>query len=155
MWVWSLNHSTMVLFTTQVCSINLAKSQIWETSMSGNDMMMGPAAHPQLMNVLNHLVYVWSGCGNHSMSVWSLFHCTMVLFVTQLCSSNLAKISISGITDWRQWHDHGPSCPSNSSLVRKFSITLYMSGVDVGTIFCGSRASITAHDIVYNPGVLQ
>jgi hypothetical protein len=79
----------------------------------------------------------------------------MVLFVTQLCSSNLAKISISGITDWRQWHDHGPSCPSNSSLVRKFSITLYMSGVDVGTIFCGSRASITAHDIVYNPGVLQ
>jgi hypothetical protein len=82
--------------------------------MGGNGMMMGPAAHSQLMKVLNHLVYVWSGCGNHSMWVWSLDQCTMILFSTQLCSSNLAKISNSGNTDWRQWHGNGPSCPSTA-----------------------------------------
>ena len=26
-----------------------------------------PSAHPQHMNDLKHLVYVWSGCGNHIM----------------------------------------------------------------------------------------
>jgi hypothetical protein len=80
--------------------------------MGGDGMIMGPAAHPPLMKVLNHLVYVKSGCGNHFLWVWSLDQCTMILFSTEVCSSNLAnKISISGNTDWRQWHDDGPSCP--------------------------------------------
>ena len=45
----------------------------------GKGMMMDPNPnHPQHMNmkVVNHLVYVWSGYGNHSMWVWSLNICT-------------------------------------------------------------------------------
>ena len=38
--------------------------------MGGNGMAMVPAAHPQLMKILNHIVYVGSGGGNHSMWVW-------------------------------------------------------------------------------------
>ncbi len=39
-----------------------------------------PYPHPQHMKVVTHLVYVWSGCGNHSMWVWSLNHCTRASF---------------------------------------------------------------------------
>ena len=35
-------------------------------------VMVDPSALPQHMNSLKHLVYVWSGCGNHSMWVWGL-----------------------------------------------------------------------------------
>jgi hypothetical protein len=42
--------------------------------------MMDPYPHPQHMKVVNHLSYVWSGCENQSMWVWSLNHCTWVSF---------------------------------------------------------------------------
>ncbi len=44
-------------------------------------MMMDPSALPQHMNGLKHLVYVWSGCGNHYMWVRGLNHCTLTSFV--------------------------------------------------------------------------
>ena len=33
----------------------------------GSGVMVDPSPHPQHMNGLKHLVYVCSGCGNHSM----------------------------------------------------------------------------------------
>jgi hypothetical protein len=47
-----------------------SSSQIWINQRIGKDMMMDPNPnHPQHMNmkVVNHLSYVWRGCGNHSM----------------------------------------------------------------------------------------
>ena len=55
--------------------------------MGGDGMIMGPAAHPQQMNVLKHLVYLRSGGGNHSMWDWGLNQCTMTSLVI---SSSLA-----------------------------------------------------------------
>ncbi len=65
----------------------------------GNGMMMDPSAHQQLMNVLKHLVYVWSGCGNHSMWVWGLNQCTLTSFVAMLLPRNLANSRNSGLTN--------------------------------------------------------
>jgi hypothetical protein len=45
----------------------------------GNSMMIDPYAHPQHMKVVNHLLYVWSGCEKHSTWVWSLNHCRKAL----------------------------------------------------------------------------
>ena len=56
-------------------------SQIWFDMCGGNDCMMtDPCPHPLHVTIVNHLVYVWSGCGNHSMWVWSLNHCTRASF---------------------------------------------------------------------------
>jgi hypothetical protein len=55
-------------------------------------MMMDPSAHPQHMNVLNHLEYVWRRCENHLMWVWSLNHCNMTLFQFQVWPGNFALI---------------------------------------------------------------
>ena len=46
--------------------------------------MVDPMLNTQHMNKVKHLVYVCSGCGNHSMLVWSLNHSTMITFVPQL-----------------------------------------------------------------------
>jgi hypothetical protein len=54
------------------------ESQIWTNKCGGNGMVMDPYAHPQQMNVLEHLEYASGGCGNHSRWVLSLNHCTMV-----------------------------------------------------------------------------
>ena len=43
----------------------------------GNGMMVDLSAHPLHMNILKHLLYVWSRCENHSMWVWNLNQCTL------------------------------------------------------------------------------
>jgi hypothetical protein len=40
-------------------------------------MMVDPSTHPQHMNGLKHLVYVYGGCGNHSIWVWGLNQSTV------------------------------------------------------------------------------
>ena len=52
----------------------------------GSGVMVDPSALPHHMNglKLKLLVYVWSGCGNHSMWVWGLNHCTLTSFVALL-----------------------------------------------------------------------
>ena len=55
-------------------------SQILTDRCGGNGMMMHPYPHPLHMKIVNHLSYVWSGCGNQSMWVWSLNHCTRTSF---------------------------------------------------------------------------
>jgi hypothetical protein len=47
-------------------------------------VMVDPSALPQHMNGLKLLVYIWSGCGNHSIWVWGLNHCTLTSFVVSL-----------------------------------------------------------------------
>jgi hypothetical protein len=49
-------------------------------------MMVDQSAHPQPqhMNDLKYLVYVWSGCGNHSMWVLGLNQSTLASFVASL-----------------------------------------------------------------------
>jgi hypothetical protein len=67
--------------------------------MDSNGMIMGPAPHPPLMNNLNHLVYVGSGCGNPGTSITAPWYC-----LQSNCApgpSNLAKISnLSQIVWW-------------------------------------------------------
>ena len=41
-------------------------------------MMMDPSAHPQQMKVVQHLVYVGSGCGDYPMLVKCLNLCILV-----------------------------------------------------------------------------
>ena len=50
----------------------------------GNGAKVDPSAHPQHMNGIKHLLYVWSGCENHIMWVWSLNQCTLTSFVALL-----------------------------------------------------------------------
>jgi hypothetical protein len=87
------------------------------------------------------------------MSVWSLNHCTMVLFVTQVCSSNLAKISNLGDKHGWRWHDHGPSCPSTAyessqspCICQEWMWEPFSVGLEPRSMH---------HDIVFNRGVLQ
>ena len=47
-----------------------------------NGMMMDPYPYPQHMKVVKYLSYVWTGCGNHSMWVWSVNHSAQGLHST-------------------------------------------------------------------------
>ena len=72
-------------------------SQIWANKFVGNCMMTDPYPQEQNTKVVYDLVYVWSGCGSHSMWVLSLNHCAMASFVhtqvTQISAdfSNLSQ----------------------------------------------------------------
>jgi hypothetical protein len=57
-------------------------------------MMVDYSAHPQHMNVLNHLEYVWRRCENHLMWVWSLNHCNLPLLQFQVRTGNFAVTQI-------------------------------------------------------------
>ena len=46
-------------------------------------MMTDPYPHPQHMKVVKHVVYIWSGCRNHSTWVWRLNHHTKASFSTK------------------------------------------------------------------------
>ena len=59
----------------------LPNPKIWANNKFDNGMMMDPAAHTQHMNVLKHLVYVWSVNWNHSMWICSFNDSTMVSLV--------------------------------------------------------------------------
>ena len=82
MWAWSLSHCTGASFSAKqrlMISAQLPKS--WPTNKcDGNNMMTDPYPHPQHMKVVNHHLYVSSGCGKHSMWAWSLNHCTRASF---------------------------------------------------------------------------
>ena len=93
MWDESLNHCIMVSFDTQQWSMISADLQIRSRKCGGNSMMGAPYPHPQHIMFVNHLVYVWSGCGNHSMWDESLNHCMMVSFDTQQWSMISADFS--------------------------------------------------------------
>ena len=55
-------------------------SQIMVIKCGPNCMMPDPYPNPQHMKVVNHLVYVWIGYGNHSMWVWNINHSTRASF---------------------------------------------------------------------------
>ncbi len=61
--------------------------KFWAYMYGGSGVMVDPSGHPQhTMNGLKHLVlvYVWSGCENHSMWVLGLNQSTLALFVASL-----------------------------------------------------------------------
>ena len=72
-----------------ICSLAVTQEisqlpKFWADKYGGSGMMVDPSAHPQHMNGLKHLVYVWSGCGNYSRWVRGLNHCTLTSFVVVL-----------------------------------------------------------------------
>jgi len=74
-----------------ICSLAVTQeiSQLSEfcgNKYGGSGMMVDQSAHPQPqhMNDLKYLVYVWSGCGNHSMWVLGLNQSTLASFVASL-----------------------------------------------------------------------
>ena len=100
----------------------------------------------QHMNGLKHHINVWSGCRNHSMWVRDLNHCTLTSFVISLWPSQAAisPKNSAGTSTW-YWHDGSHICSCTAYSIWLVSNTLYMYVVDVGTIPCGSGASIIAH----------
>ena len=63
-------------------SQHLSKLQLRQRrwGRSGYGRMADPYPHPKHMKDMNHHSYAWSGCGNHSMWVWSLNCCMMPWF---------------------------------------------------------------------------
>jgi hypothetical protein len=53
-WVWGLNQCTMTSF-------DFLESDQHVVGSGGT--LVDPSAHPQHMNDLKHILYVWSGCG--------------------------------------------------------------------------------------------
>jgi hypothetical protein len=48
----------------------LLTPKFWANKYGSCGMMVDTSAHPLHLKRAKHLVYVWSGCGNHSMWVW-------------------------------------------------------------------------------------
>ncbi len=91
-WIWETFHvglGPQPIHPYIICSLAVTQ----ETSQlpkfgaykyGGSGVMVDPSPHPQHMNGLKHLVYVWSGCGSHSMWVFGLNRCTLTSFVVLL-----------------------------------------------------------------------
>ena len=81
---------------------------------NGNGMMTDPYPHPQHMKVVKHLSYVWRGCVNHSMWVWSLKQCTRGSFSAKQRTKILDDFSNLEQQVWWVWHDDGSISPSTA-----------------------------------------
>ncbi len=76
--------ATMTIATAMILTTT---PKFWAYMYGGSGMMVDPSAHRQhTMDGLKHLVlvYVWSGCGNHSMWVLGLNQSTLASFVASL-----------------------------------------------------------------------
>ena len=73
-----------------------------------------PYPHPQHMKVVKHLSYVWRGCVNHSMWVWSLKQCTSGSFSAKQRTKILDDFSNLEQQVWWVWHDDGSISPSTA-----------------------------------------
>ena len=103
--------------------------------------MVVPSAYPQHMNVLIHLNMFGMEVGTIPCrsGASTLNQYTLTSFVGHLWPRNLAKIlniqpTRMVVVAW--WWIH-----LLTTCIWMFSATLYLSGVDVGTIPCGSGAS--------------
>ena len=72
--------------------------QIVANKCDGNGMMMDPYAHPQHMKVVNHLLYVWSGCDNYTMCLWNLNHCRNTEIQHQAVTGDFSRLPKLGLT---------------------------------------------------------
>jgi hypothetical protein len=66
------------------------------------------------MKVVKHLLYVWSGCENHTMRLLSPNHCTKASFSTKQWPGILADFPNPDQPVWWQWHDDGSISPSTA-----------------------------------------
>ena len=104
----------------------------------GKGMMMDPDAHPYHMNIIHHLPYGWSGCGNHSMWVWGLNQGRMASFGTQCSDPGFQPTS----------QIRAVMCGGNGMMTDPYALPLHMSVVitlhmfvaDTRTIPCGFGA---------------
>jgi hypothetical protein len=113
--------------------------------------MVDPSPHPQNMNVLKHHGYVWSGCGNHSMRIGNLNHCSMTSYVAQVWPVNFAistKLRWMIMVEEAWWWIH---LPIHS--IWMLSNTLNMFGVELIQLHVGLGPIWKHHDIICSPGV--
>ena len=105
MWVWSLNHCTRASLGAKQWSTRICPPifKILTNKCGGNSMMRDPYPHPHYIKVVNCHWYVWSGCGKHSMWVWSLNYCTRASFGCKQCLSRISAC----FPNLDQWHDAG------------------------------------------------
>ncbi len=88
-WIWKPFHvglGPQPMLHDIICTVHLNQEFgqlpiIWADGCGG---VVNPSAHPQHMNDRKHLVYIWSGYGNHSMWIWGLNKCSMTSFVAHL-----------------------------------------------------------------------
>ena len=72
-------HLEIICSHSVIQEISQLLKSLCANKYGGNGMIEDPSAHLLHMNGLKHLVYVWSGSGNHSMWVCSLNHSAQVL----------------------------------------------------------------------------
>ena len=65
-------HPCIIYSPAVTCEIIQLLPNFCANKCGSSSMIVDPSAHPQHMNGLKHLLYAWSGCGNHSMWVWGL-----------------------------------------------------------------------------------
>jgi hypothetical protein len=79
-WVWEPFHvglGPQPIHPYIICSLAVTQEisqlpKFWADKYGGSGMMVDRFAHPQHINGLKHLVYVWSECGNQSRWVLGL-----------------------------------------------------------------------------------
>ncbi len=77
-WMWEPFHvglGPQPIHASIICSLAVTQEisqlpKFWADKYCGSGMMVDPSVRPQHINGLKHLVYVCSGCGNHS--IWVL-----------------------------------------------------------------------------------
>ena len=69
-------------------------SKIWANNSCSNGMALDQAVPPQHMNNLKHLMDGGSGCGIHSMWVWSLNHSCAPGFELYSQTSGLTRVVV-------------------------------------------------------------
>ena len=126
--------------------ISALTSQILFNKCGSNGMMTDPYPSPHHMKIVNHLVYVWSGCGNHYfMWVWSLNMCQHASSI-QLETRN--DLTFQPQLPWSLWQSVRVTawCQIHILIhcIWRSSSTLHMYRKDLGTIQCGFGTSTKA-----------
>ena len=104
--------------------------KFWANKNGSSGMMVDPSAHPQHMNDLNHLIYLAWMCEPFCVGLGPQpMHLDIICrsFVTQEFGKNPKYLANKN--------------DGNGLMIWMFSATLYVFGVDMGILPCGSGAS--------------
>ena len=113
---------------TTIANVFSQLPKVWAKKYGGSGMVVDPSDHPQHMNNLKHLVYVWSGWGNYSKLILGLNQCTMTSFVAQLRPRNLTNSRISRPTSVKVGMMVDPSAPPQHMIVLKHIVYGWSGG---------------------------
>jgi hypothetical protein len=141
-------------YTHQQTKISADFPKLWPTSVVvSHNMMTDPYPHPLHMKVVNHLAYVWDGCGHHSMWVCSIIQCIKSSFGAKQqtkISADFPKLQLTWVVVTARWWVRIPI-----HCIWRLSITLHMCALDVGTIPCGFGASTNAWELILHSSANQ